>query len=206
VSVIKKYFRDPVSPELYHHSDNEPVTIRIGTGQMLKGVEMALMGLCEGVHFNVTIPPLLGFGAKGDDSAELGVPGGATLKFEIEVEKVSPLPNENYFSLMDLDLDNRVSYEECQAYFINAKEDFQGTPNEDIFFGDDKDNDGYVSFDEFSVSCGLFFSNAKPSECVYVYLQGPKGLGGKQDHFFKGDSDGSGSLTYKEAALFIEPL
>ena len=53
-----------------------------------------------------------------------------------------------------------------------------------LFNKDDVNEDGFLSFDEFS---------------------GPKGEGNKADTFFRGDTDASGHMTFDEAQVLVDP-
>ena len=60
----------------------QPFSFNIGDGQVIQGWEQGLLGLCLGERAILLIPPELGYGARGagDD-----IPGGATLRFDVEV-------------------------------------------------------------------------------------------------------------------------
>jgi hypothetical protein len=65
--------------------DEGPFHMRVGTGKMLRGVEIGLIGLCPGTRATMIIPPNLAFGIK-KGQPEVGVPANCTLK-------VSSLPS-----------------------------------------------------------------------------------------------------------------
>lgn len=62
----------------------EPFSFVVGAGQVIAGWDQALPGKRVGDKLRVTIPPELGYGARGAGSA---IPPNATLIFEIEVLK-----------------------------------------------------------------------------------------------------------------------
>lgn len=64
---------------------NQTFSFRVGSGQVIKGFDMAVLGMKKGGIRKVTIPPELGYGARGAGSA---VPPNATLQFEVEVVSI----------------------------------------------------------------------------------------------------------------------
>ena len=64
---------------------NQPFSFRVGSGQVIKGFDMAVMGMKKGGIRKVTIPPELGYGARGAGGV---IPPNATLQFEVEVVSI----------------------------------------------------------------------------------------------------------------------
>lgn len=144
---------------------NEPFQFQIGVGQVIKGWDEGVMGMCVGEKRKLIVPPELGYGDQGAGDV---IPGGAILHFDVELLGVGEGPPPvNVFKEIDIDGDKMVSREELNSYLTKQVEVMKasGDPQaenvdeilgqqdkliEEIFNHDDKDKDGYISHDEFS--------------------------------------------------------
>jgi len=117
----------------------------IGVGQVIKGWDQGVVGLCKGAKANLIIPPELGYGASG---AGADIPGGATLHFDIEVVSIGagPPPPPNLFEKLDTNKDSKLSKEEVLAFF--KEQGAEEIPPE-LWEKEDKDADGFIAWDEF---------------------------------------------------------
>ena len=64
---------------------NEPFPYVLGKNQVIQGWELGLVGMKVGEKRRLTIPPELGYGARGAGSV---IPPNATLVFDIEMLKI----------------------------------------------------------------------------------------------------------------------
>merc|ERR1719203_388427 len=121
--------------------------VKIGIGQVIKGWDQGLIGLCKGAKATIVIPPDMGYGSSGagDD-----IPGGATLNFDVEVVDISDEgPEEpNIFKDIDTDGDGYLNKDEVAAYF--KKTSGRDEIPDGLWENEDKDGDGFISWAEFS--------------------------------------------------------
>lgn len=61
----------------------EPIDLKLGAGRVIKGWEEGLIGMKLGEKRTLTIPPELGYGARG--AGQGVIPPNATLVFDLEL-------------------------------------------------------------------------------------------------------------------------
>ena len=69
-----------------------PVMEVEGQGQMLPGWEQGLKGQAAGSRVELTVPPALGFGAKGSTDGKVTITGTDTIIFDMDIIGVYPSP------------------------------------------------------------------------------------------------------------------
>jgi len=116
----------------------------LGAGRVIAGWDKGLVGLCVGAQAILTIPPELGYGSRG---AGADIPADATLSFDVEVMGRGEAPPEpNLFKDLDTNKDTKLSKEEVLAYF---KKQGQEKLPDGLWDGEDKDGDGFITWEEF---------------------------------------------------------
>merc|ERR1712076_179846 len=144
---------------------NEPFQFQIGVGQVIRGWDEGVLGMCVGEKRKLIVPAALGYGDQGAGDV---IPGGATLYFDVELlgSEEGPTP-VNVFKQIDLNEDAQISREELSGYLrtqvdamkeaggdqaeqAKQMEEDQDKLVEEIFSHEDRDKDGLISHEEFS--------------------------------------------------------
>jgi FK506-binding protein 14 len=133
----------------------EPFQFQLGIGQVIKGWDTGLIGMCKGEKRKLTIPSKLAYGATGAGDK---IPGGAGLRFDVECVNIDDGEQPvNVFSEIDVNNDNQISREEVSSYLQKQLPEGQleGVPDQDqlveeIFQHEDADKNGFISHEEFS--------------------------------------------------------
>ena len=93
---------------------SEPFKFQIGVGQLIKGWEEGVLGMCVGEKRRLIIPPALGYGYRGVGDT---IPGGATLFFDVELISIEERPTQvNLFKQIDIDSNMALSRDEISGY------------------------------------------------------------------------------------------
>lgn len=128
----------------------------LGRAFYIKGLEEGLFDMCEGEIRKLFIPANKAHGKKGDPTVD--IPPDSDLVFQVVLVKIvgSDMPK---YEDVDLDKDNRISKEELKdALMIKAQKTDEHLAYTDvmyqeqvfnIFDDEDKNKDGFISFQEF---------------------------------------------------------
>ncbi|KAA3459263.1 peptidyl-prolyl cis-trans isomerase FKBP15-1 [Gossypium australe] len=90
---IKVHYRGKLTDGTVFDSSFErgdPIEFELGSGQVIKGWDQGLLGMCVGEKRKLKIPAKLGY---GDHGSPPKIPGGATLVFETELVAVNGKPS-----------------------------------------------------------------------------------------------------------------
>ncbi|ONK56656.1 uncharacterized protein A4U43_C10F11290 [Asparagus officinalis] len=90
---IKVHYRGTLTDGKVFDSSFErgdPIEFTLGSGQVIKGWDQGLLGMCVGEKRKLKIPAKLGYGDQGSPPT---IPGGATLIFDTELVSVNGKPS-----------------------------------------------------------------------------------------------------------------
>lgn len=136
---------------------NKPLRFHLDSDHVIRGLNDGLKNMCPGEKRILDIPSHLGFGEAGYGKS---LPGGATLQYDVEMLNIrTPGINTagsdtelNIFADMDTDENGEIDFVEFKHWT------FKNSPNSiipddilrEVFLRDDVDEDGVVSWDEFT--------------------------------------------------------
>ncbi|XP_023786205.1 peptidyl-prolyl cis-trans isomerase FKBP7 [Cyanistes caeruleus] len=152
------YLTWPLAVNSRTQNEGHPKWFVLGVGQVIKGLDIAMMNMCPGEKRKVTIPPSLAYGQQG--YAQGKIPPNATLVFEIELYAVNKGPRSvEAFNQIDKDGDKKLSELEISQYLKEefARDGKKRHPSAhdeilaDIFKKNDHDGDGFISAKEYNV-------------------------------------------------------
>uniref|UniRef100_A0A1I8I794 peptidylprolyl isomerase n=2 Tax=Macrostomum lignano TaxID=282301 RepID=A0A1I8I794_9PLAT len=76
---------------------NQPFKFTLGVGQVIKGWDQGLIGMCKGEKRRLVIPAHLGYGESGSPPK---IPGNSALVFEVELLDIERKDSEMFSSKM----------------------------------------------------------------------------------------------------------
>merc|ERR1719230_273083 len=107
---------------------SEPFKFQIGVGQVIKGWEEGVQGMCPGEQRRLIVPPELGYGEQGAGDI---IPGNAVLLFDVELISIEEGPTPvNVFKQIDADGDKALTREEIAGYLKQQVETMQAAGGE----------------------------------------------------------------------------
>ena len=116
----------------------------MGQGKVIHGLDVGLLGLCRGSSAYIIVPPHLAYGSYGKPN--VGVEPATTLRYDVEILDVQP-PIPNDFVKIDANRDWLISVHEAKTYFDTLG---QAIDLEGLWKEEDTDEDGYISWVEFT--------------------------------------------------------
>jgi len=148
---------------------NEPFKFQIGVGQVIKGWEEGVLGMCVGEKRRLIVPPELGYGDQG--AGEI-IPGGATLFFDIELLETEDGPAPvNVFKQIDIDADSALSREELSVYLKQQGQ--RQRERNDIMLGQYRWDTLYlIIFIVLVVGCLYLFQKSYPCTEIFKSVDG----------------------------------
>ena len=119
---------------------NAPFEFPLGVGRVIKGWDEGMLDMCVGEKRLLQIPPDKGYGDRG---AGKDIPGGATLKFDVELFDIKDAPPQpNIFDELDANGDLTITLKEMEQWFL-AKRQITGSQVTTAFESEDKDEVQY---------------------------------------------------------------
>jgi len=150
---------------LQEDGSGKPLQFTLGKGEVIKGWEDGVAGMCVGEKRVVIVPPALAFGEKDGGGH---IPSGATLKLDLELLGAQDVFNRNskraahtksmkkVFDRLDFNSDGKLSQDELYRHISNDGQGHVDFASElmDVLHGpqfskSDKDGDGLLSFAEW---------------------------------------------------------
>ncbi|CAL2028094.1 unnamed protein product [Caenorhabditis brenneri] len=118
--------------KVYQTYGTGPVTIQLGTGMIMPGLDKGLKGMCAEELRKIRVPYRLS--RKSKSKVWKNIPNDENwLIFNIEMIEVKPYTPEGQFKFLDLNGDGKLTNEEVQKFQKKMKKEFGKTwKNEDI--------------------------------------------------------------------------
>ena len=98
--------------------------VRMGVGEVVKGWDLAMEGMCAGTVATLVVPPSLGFDHRsGRPQRPTDVPAGATLRYDLEIIVVLEVDEKGvpyrpcFFRLIDRDGNGYLDMPELTRHF-----------------------------------------------------------------------------------------
>ena len=88
------YYGDTLIDSNGKGPDAPPLVVKkLGSGRIIHGMELGIVGMCLGSTHSITIPPHLAYDNPNKQFQNKPVPNGATVRYEITLLKIGPRPS-----------------------------------------------------------------------------------------------------------------
>jgi len=150
-------YKGPLGQGFEKRYEEEPLEFILGSHQMIPGFEVGLTDMCVGEIRHISVPEEYAYGGNN-----LGaIPARTTMYFFVKMISFEAVPHkdmtpENVFKSIDTNNDDGLSHDEVKEYLLGqGHKDVAGDSGlkqmvREIFQEEDRDNNGYIMFKEFS--------------------------------------------------------
>jgi len=97
IEIKQRGYRVDTNSQIDHSGDKPMKIPKLGSGNLLKGMERSILGMCVGEIISVEIPPELAFYEPGKKFLKRPVERNVMVRYEIELIRISPRPGAGWY-------------------------------------------------------------------------------------------------------------